>query len=104
MYLIPASDRRKVMYSEPAKKRDEKDAEGSRERPDKYREQEDFLDWLENQRRSEEDCSKLDRPFLGGMLVANAPWLIAAIVFGGGSVGGLAVLGHYVITHHFRGH
>ena len=63
---------------------------------------EDYLDWVENQKRDGEDCRKVDRRFLGGWAALTAFW-VAAITISGGSLGGLAVAGYCLFTHHFPG-
>lgn len=63
---------------------------------------EDYLDWEENHRRDAEDCRKVDRRFLGGWAAVTAFW-VAAITISGGSLGGLAVAGYCLFTHHFAG-
>lgn len=65
-------------------------------------EREDYLDWLDNQSRSPEDCRRLDQRFLGGWLAISATWLVA-IMIGFGSLSSLAVVG-YCFMHHFARH
>ena len=64
---------------------------------------EDYLDWEENQKRDPDDCRAVDRRFLGGWAALTAFW-VAAITVSGGSLGGLAVAGYCLFTHHFPGH
>ena len=70
--------------------------------PSPSNQHEDYLDWEENQRRDAEDRRNVDRRFLGGWAAVTAFW-VAAITISGGSLGGLAVAGYCLFTHHFPG-
>jgi len=67
------------------------------------REREDYLDWLDNQNRSADDCQSVDHRFLGGWMALSATWLVALMI-GVGSLGSLAVVGYCLLTHHLAAH